>query len=113
MKYLPAVLAATLLSSSAFATYECAVKVTNVLMYRNGSVFVTHSGRGDYTQICNINGDLQGASGSVCVMWTTMLQAIQRKNGTAYFYYDDTGSCATMPTYGAAPVPFYIGDVTP
>lgn len=46
-------------------------------------------------------------------MWTAMLQAIKKKNGLATFYYGGTGSCATMPTYGGAPVPGYIGDITP
>lgn len=97
----------------AHAAFECNVSVKNVLVYADGIVNVLHSGRGDYTVICNINSEHSGVSPSTCAMWTTMLQVIKKKNGTANIYYPGSGSCSTLPTYGSAPVPTYIGDVTP
>lgn len=108
-----ALIAACTLPAHALAAYECNVRVVNVLVYSDGTVNTLHSGRGDYTIICNLNSNYGAASPTTCAMWTAMLQAIKKKNGTANFYFDGSGSCATMPTYGSAPVPVYIGDVTP
>ena len=108
-----ALLASAVLPSNAVAAYECSVNVKNVLVYKDGIVNILHSGRGDYTIICSMSGDYLGVSVSTCAMWTAMLQAIKKKAGVATFYYDGVGTCATLPTYAAAPVPVYIGDVTP
>jgi hypothetical protein len=101
------------LPAHAFAAYECYVQVANVLIYRDGGVNVLHSGRGDYTVICNLNGAYGGVSPTTCAMWTGMLQLIKKKGGTANFYFEGEGTCAAMSTYGNAPIPIYIGDVTP
>lgn len=106
-------LASAVFPFNAVAAYECGVSVKNVLVYKDGLVNILHSGRGDYTIICSLGSDYAGVSVGTCAMWTAMLQAIKKKNGTATFYYDGVGSCATLPTYGASPVPVYIGDVTP
>lgn len=98
---------------SAVAAFECNVNVMRVLVYSNGGVNVLHTGRGDYTYVCSMNGDYGNVSPATCAMWTAMLQGIKKKNGTAAFYFDGAGSCATLPTYGSAPAPVYIGDVTP
>lgn len=97
----------------AHAAFDCSVSVKNVLVYANGMVNVLHSGRGDYTVICNMQSEYSGVSSSTCAMWTAMLQVIKKKNGVAHFYYEGAGTCSTLPTYGSAPVPIYIGDVTP
>jgi len=106
-------LVSAMLPFHAIAAYQCDVSVKNVLVYSVGVVNVLHSGRNDYTIICSMSADYGGVSVSTCAMWTAMLQAIKKKNGIAQFYYDGTGSCATLPTYGSAPVPIYVGDVTP
>lgn len=101
-----------LLPTHAWAYYVCSVKVANVLIYQDGSVNVLHSGRGDYTYICNLASERDQVSTTTCAMWTSMLLAIKKKNGDAQFYYNGEGSCSTIPTYSAAPAPLYIGDVT-
>jgi hypothetical protein len=106
-------LAIILFPFQALATYECNVTVKNILVYSTGMVNVLHSGRGDYTMICSMNGDFGGVSNTTCAMWTALLQDIKKKNGIANFYFNGTGSCATLPTYANAPTPVYIGDVTP
>ena len=113
MKRIARLLAAVFLPVHVFAQYECNVKVINVLVYKDGMVNVLHSGRGDYTVICNMAGDYGGVSLTTCAAWTAMLQSIKKKNGTANFYYAGSGACSTLPTYWSSPVPVYIGDVTP
>jgi hypothetical protein len=95
------------------AFYQCTVSVKNVLVYNSGAVNILHTGRNDYTYICNVSMDYKGVSPGTCVMWTVLLEAIKKKNGFAEFYFDGTGSCPTIFTYSDAPVPVYIGDVTP
>jgi hypothetical protein len=102
-----------MLPLNAKAAFECNVKIVNVLVYGNGSVNVLHSGRQDYTVVCNLDSAIGGVSPTTCALWTAMLQAIKKKNGTAEFFFWGNESCATMGTYGAAPIPVYIGDVTP
>lgn len=104
---------ACLLPLHANAAYECNVKVKSVLVYSNGLLNVLHSGRGDYTFLCSLNAEYGGASPVVCASWFAMLEHIKKKDGNANFYYPGTGSCETLPTYGNAPVPTYVGDVTP
>jgi len=113
MKRISLLTAAFLLPFHASAAFECNVKVNTVLIYKGGFVNVNHSGRNDYTIICSLDSDYGGITPATCAMWTAMLQSIKKKNGTAAFYFSGDGSCATMNTYGSAPVPLYVGDVTP
>lgn len=100
-----------LFGSSCHAAFECYVKVNNVLVYKDGNVNILHTGRNDYTVICNLATPYQGVAITTCAMWTSMLQNIKENGGTANFYFDGTGTCATLPTYGSAPAPVYIGDM--
>lgn len=97
--------------TSALAVYECSVKLQAVLVYGDGVVNVRHTGRGDYTHVCNLNTERQGVSPVTCAMWAAMLQQIQKSNLTADFYYSGEGSCAALPTYASSPAPVYIGVV--
>lgn len=94
------------------AAFDCSASVQNLLVYKDGMVNVRHSGRGDYTMICSLNADYGGVSPMVCANWVALLESVKKRNGLAHFYYDGAGSCATLPTYGSAPIPVYIGDVT-
>lgn len=95
---------------SSFAAYQCSVQIVQVLVYSSGNVNVLHTGRGDFTVICNLNSNYGEVSPTTCAMWTAMLQSTKKKGGTASFYFNGEGSCATMGTYTSAPVPVYIGD---
>jgi hypothetical protein len=92
-------------------SFECRVRVTSVLVYGDGTVNVSHTGRGDYTHICNLDQPRQGVSTTTCAMWAAMLQQVKRTNSTVDFYYGGAGSCETLPTYGGSPGPTYIGMV--
>ncbi len=97
--------------ASAMAAYSCSVTVNRVLVYANGNLNILHSGRGDYTVVCNLKTPRDNVSITTCAMWASMLQNIKKNNGTAHFYYSGEGSCATLPTYNSAPTPVYIGDI--
>lgn len=100
-----------LISTTSNAAFHCTVDVNKVLVYSNGSVNVLHSGRNDYTVICNLKTEAKGVSIPTCAMWTSMLQNIKKAKTKAIFYYPGDGTCASLATYGNAPTPVYIGDV--
>lgn len=97
--------------ATALAAFECNVRVQNVLVYAGGEVNVLHTGREDFTVVCNLNGQYGPASQFVCASWLGILSQAQRSGGLVQFYFGGEGSCRTMGTYGNAPVPIYIGHV--
>jgi hypothetical protein len=99
------------ISASSQAAFHCTVDVKKVLVYNSGTINVLHSGRNDYTVICNLKTEAKGVSIPTCAMWTSMLQNIKKAKAKAIFYYPGEGTCASLPTYGNAPIPVYIGDV--
>ena len=42
------------ISASSQAAFNCTVDVKKVLVYNSGTINVLHSGRNDYTVICNM-----------------------------------------------------------
>jgi len=97
---------------SVAASFECKVNMQNVLLYKSGAVNVRHSGRSDFTYICNLNSEWKGVSVTTCAMWASMLINLHEDNKPATFYYtvtNDYDSCATLPTYGSSPAPTYVG----
>jgi hypothetical protein len=94
-----------------FAAFNCVVDVSRVLIYADGSVNILHTGRNNYTYICNLKTERQGVSITTCAMWTSTLQNTQNNAVKAIFYYGGSGSCSTLPLYGATPAPIYIGTV--
>lgn len=111
MKRFMVFLLTSLLPMYSFAAFECNVQILRVLIYSDGAVNIIHSGRNDYTLLCNLNSSYGNVSPTTCAMWTATLQSIKKKGGTAIFYFDGEGTCATLKTYGDAPIPRYIGDI--
>ena len=114
MPYKKAAILSLLFSMNTMAApFECNVPVDTVLIYSSGMVNVMHQGKGDYTVICNLNTSYKDVSVTTCAMWTSMLLNLKDKGKKATFYYDTNvagvTSCGTLPTYGSAPVPVYIG----
>lgn len=104
---------AAVLPVQAFASFECDVKIKSVLVYANGSVNVLHTGRGDYTVICNLNSSWGTVSPTTCGMWTAVVLGAKKRDALVQFYFSGTGSCATLGTYGDAAVPTYVGEISP
>jgi hypothetical protein len=101
------------LSLNVSASFHCNVDVINVLIYSNGNVNVKHTGRGDYTVICNLKQERQGVSIATCALWASILSGYEKENKKATFYYNtapDYSSCAELPIYNSAPAPVYIGN---
>lgn len=109
MKRIVLFLSILLNSEYLIAAYSCQVDVRRVLVYASGVINVLHSGRNDFTHICKLNGEFKGVDTVTCAMWASMLQNIQANGQRAIFYYNGDGSCETLPTYGSAPAPVYIG----
>ncbi|MEM9102340.1 MAG: hypothetical protein AAGB12_08445 [Pseudomonadota bacterium] len=109
MKKSLAIIFCLLFSSNLLAKFQCSVTLKHIIVYDNGNVSVYHTGRNLWTFICNLNGEWKNVNTVTCAMWTSMLQNIQQNNQEALFYYSGEGSCATLPTYGDAPAPSYIG----
>ena len=100
-----------LTSFNSLAAFNCTVTVKRVLVYGSGAVNVLHTGRNDYTVICNLNEERLGVSITTCAMWTSMLQNIRENQHKAVFHYNGDGACATLPVYGSTPAPVYIGTI--
>jgi len=100
-----------LFSTNALASFSCNATINRVLVYGDGSVNILHSGRGDYTNICNTKGTWKGIDTVTCSLWVGILQSLQNNSKQAIFYYSGEGACATLPTYGNAPAPVYIGSI--
>jgi hypothetical protein len=98
---------------SAQAVFYCDTAITRVLVYADGTVNVLTAARADYTVICNLATPLNGVDITTCAAWTSLLQSIKRRNGVAFFYYQGTGTCATLATSSSAPTPYYIADSSP
>lgn len=106
------ILVLLLFSSKLLAAFDCKVDLHAVLIYGNGLVNVLHSGRGDYTVICNVSEERLGVSPTTCALWASMLISLKKDGKKADFYYNSTpqyNSCATLPHYSNAPAPVYIG----
>ena len=99
-------------ASPAMAAFNCDAKIKALLVYNTGIVNVLHTGRGNYTVVCSLKGTYGDVSAATCATWVSLMESIKKKDGIAHFYYEGTGSCATLPTYGNAPVPTYIGDIS-
>ena len=98
--------------SNTAGPFACNVDLQNVLLYTDGAVNVMHTGRSDFTYICNLNSERQGVSITTCALWASMLIGAQNEGKKVTFYYNGTASynsCATLPTYGASPAPVYVG----
>ena len=101
----------SLFSFSSYASFSCDVDVSRVLIYQSGAVNVLHSGRSDYTYVCNLKGSWKGVDTVTCAMWASLLQSTQNNNKKATFYYNGDGSCSTLETYSRSPAPVYIGSI--
>ena len=108
------VLCLLFVSSKLWAAFDCKVDLHAVLIYGDGTVNVLHSGRGDYTHICNTSEARLGVSPTTCALWASMLLTLKKESKKADFYYNSApglSSCAMLPVYSGAPAPVYIGTV--
>jgi hypothetical protein len=96
--------------SSQTTSLWCGGTLSNIWVDPVGNAYVFASWRGDYVRVCNVNESLGTVTPTICLTWVSLLKsAVQRKATTTIYY---TGSlpatCAQMPIYGNAPVPYYV-----
>ncbi|GAA0464095.1 hypothetical protein GCM10009096_00690 [Parasphingorhabdus litoris] len=96
--------------SLANAAASCGGPVTNVITYGTGDVMILGSWRGDWTVLCNVNQERLGIKPQTCFTWFSSISTAITENKDLYVYYTTINApeCATMPTYGNAPVPYYV-----
>ncbi|MDC5822107.1 hypothetical protein [Vibrio europaeus] len=105
-------LALLLVSPAAMADIQCSGEVKNVLQYHNGSVNVFTTYRNDYTVMCNVKDHWKGVSPESCKgMLSVLLTAQSTGKKIATYYSGDQYTCQTLPYYGSAPGPVYVGIV--
>lgn len=109
--YIPGLFIFSFFSTNVLASFHCTVDVQRVLVYATGGINILHTGRDDFTNICNLNSDWKGVKPLTCAMWTSLLQNAQVNEQKVIFYYPDEGSCKELATYSSTPAPVYIGTI--
>ncbi|MEO9599791.1 hypothetical protein [Parasphingorhabdus sp.] len=99
-----------ILPSSANANAFCSGTVTHTLTYVNGGVMIRSTWRNNWTQICNVKEEWKGVTPEVCYIWFSHASSAVTENKplTVHYLGLDQAECATMPTYGGAPAPYYV-----
>ncbi len=95
--------------SGARADFNCSGTLFSMLVYRDGTLIVNTSWRGDYTRLCSLSGTPTEIA--VCASWVAIAKEAIRSAKSVFTYYpDSTGTltCASLPTYGSTPTPTYF-----
>lgn len=99
-----------LMSGPVLADISCTGQVKNVLQYANGTINVFTSYRGDYTVMCSVKDHWKGVSPESCKgMLSVLLTAQSTGKRIATYYSGNQYTCQTLPHYGSAPGPVYVG----
>lgn len=85
------------------AAINCQGEATHSYISSSGALVVRTTYRGDYTNMCNVNGDP-----IVCSLWTSIITSSITNDTPIIVRYGDIVSCDSIPTYGAAPKPQYV-----
>ena len=101
-----------LTASNAFAWFACSGAV-QVNTGSDGSVLIradaAFPGPAASREICSLNSEWKGIPTATCKAWFSQTIAAQLTNKQIWIQYlDDAYTCATMPTYGDAIVPYTI-----
>jgi hypothetical protein len=88
----------------------CSGTATNALTYSNGDFMARVSWRNDWVKICSLTQAYGDVSPQTCFAWFSVINNSMSYDKTLTLYYSSItdADCATMPTYGAAPVPGYV-----
>jgi hypothetical protein len=90
----------------------CGGTIGAVWVDHTGDLFTLPSWRGDHLRVCSVKQTLTVAGRSIdqttCLSWMAMLRQAKQAGAAVLMHYDDVPSCAQVPTYNAAPLPFYV-----
>lgn len=98
-------------AAPAFAAAQCGPSVLkDAITYKDGMVAIRPPWRGDWIYICNLNTPYGGVPTQTCWGWFSQLNVAIAEGRNIAIWYDtiDQSACATMTTYGSAPVPLYV-----
>lgn len=96
------------LSTSSVAGYDCYGEVDVILQYSNGDLNVRTSYRDEYTVFCNLETRRLNVSPETCKGMLSILLTAKASNKKIITYYN-SHTCETLPIYGSAPAPVYVG----
>lgn len=87
----------------------CVGKVSNMLIFADGSLMVLPSFRGDWVQVCSVTSTWKSIPTEICDGWlTTLTSALLADRFVTINYYSSTTACSQLPTYTNAPSPGYV-----
>jgi hypothetical protein len=87
----------------------CSGTLGGIYITSTGDVVINGSWRGSWTQICHLHQAWNGVAPETCAYWYSLMAASKTHNKNVTIYYPNiTATCATLPTYGAAPGPGYV-----
>lgn len=91
-------------------TLWCGGTLSNLWVDLAGNAYVFTSWRGDYVRVCNVNENVGAITPTVCLTWVSLLKSAVQRKATTTIYYNASlpASCAQMPTYSNAPIPYYV-----
>ena len=95
------------------ANIWCSGTLSRVWVDVNGIVFYYASFRNQHIAVCDLDAARQGVTPDTCKAWYTSLQTAMAAQQSVTIQYNTDYTCATLPTYGGAPVPRYIMNVSP
>lgn len=96
------------LSAPAQATIWCTGTVASVFTRDSGEVVAMLSYRGADLSLCAVSGTWNGISAATCNAWLATLQSALMTGRLVELAYETTATCATLPTYTAAPPPLFV-----
>lgn len=88
----------------------CTGTLSNALTDINGSVMVLSSYRNGWTQICNLNEEWKNVPVQTCWAWFSKVNTAVAEGKSVVVHYLESANttCSTIPTYSAAPAPYYV-----
>lgn len=89
----------------------CDGKITDEIVYSDGSLTILSTYRNDWTQICNVQAPWNGISTDTCKNWAAKaMTAVTTKSPVTIQYGSVPSSmeCSNLPTYTLSPAPNYF-----
>ena len=100
-------------AAPAQAGFYCTGTIAGTYTDSNGYLFASLNAangnpNGNWFMFCNVGTTWSGINPQTCVSWTATITSAVLTNKPVSVYYDTTSSCTTLPTYSAAPAPYFV-----
>lgn len=95
-------------SMDTFADLYCGGKVLGVYVSATSDVIIKGDWKNDWTRICNLKSD-PTVDVVTCSLWASYAaSALQNNISVLLLYPTGVSQCTSIPTYNAAPTPYYF-----